>query len=62
MCDVCLQSPCASRCPNAPEPDFVYICSGCGAKIYPGDSVWHIMGEQFCELCIDKAKKEAEWE
>lgn len=37
----------------------VYICSGCGGIIREGDSVWHIMGEQFCQECIDKAREEA---
>lgn len=37
----------------------VYVCSGCSGLIYEGDSVWHIMGEQFCQECIDKAREEA---
>lgn len=37
----------------------VYICSGCSGLIYEGDSVWHILGEQFCQECIDKAREEA---
>jgi hypothetical protein len=37
----------------------VYICSGCGQDIYEGEDVWHIMGEQFCERCINEARQEA---
>lgn len=59
MCDICLSSPCLSGCPNAPEPQSVFICSGCGEKIYEGEDYWDIMGEQFCEGCVDQARKEA---
>lgn len=59
VCDICLRSPCASGCPNAPEPPTVFICSGCGESIYEGDDYWEIMGEQWCGVCIDNAKKEA---
>ena len=37
----------------------VFICSGCGCTIFEGDSVWHVMGEQFCEQCIREAREEA---
>ena len=56
MCDVCLRSPCDNRCPNAPDPPRVFICSGCGSAIMEGDDYWDIMGEQWCEICIDDAK------
>ena len=59
MCELCLSSPCPSSCPNAPEPKAVFICSGCGERIVEGDSYWDIMGEQWCEECIDQARKEA---
>lgn len=62
MCDVCLQAPCHPRCPNAPEPDEipVYVCSGCGHDIVDGEDYWDILGEQFCENCIDKSRRTAE--
>lgn len=60
MCDVCLKVPCDPRCPNAPEPKPVFICSGCGHKIYDGDDYWDILGEQFCENCIDDCRRIAE--
>ena len=37
----------------------VYICSGCGEVIREGEAVWHILGEQFCQMCINKAREEA---
>ena len=60
MCDVCLKSPCDPRCPNAPEPQTVFICSGCGEHILDGDDYWEILGEQFCESCIDEFRRTAE--
>lgn len=62
MCDICLSSPCLSRCPNAPDPPSVFICSGCGTPILEGEDYWDIVGEQWCESCIDNAKGVAEYD
>lgn len=62
MCDICMKSPCDPRCPNAPEPPTVFVCSGCGDPIYDGDDYWDIMGEQWCSRCIDESKKVAEYD
>lgn len=62
MCDECRHTPCDPRCPNAPEPKAVFVCSGCGHEIYDGDDYWDIMGEQFCKRCIDLAKGVAEYD
>lgn len=62
MCDICVSSPCIPGCPNAPDPPQVYVCSGCGDPIYDGDDYWDLMGEQWCENCIDDARKEAVYE
>jgi hypothetical protein len=62
MCDVCLKSPCDSRCPNAPEPPSVFICSGCGDNILDGEYYWDILGEQFCSHCIEEAREVAEYD
>ena len=59
MCEECRFYPCHPACPNAPEPRSVFVCSGCGDDILEGDSYWDILGEQFCESCIDGAKGEA---
>ena len=61
MCDICLQTPCHPRCPNAPEPEEipVFVCSGCSREILDGEDYWEILGEQWCEECIDKARQTA---
>lgn len=59
MCAECLRTPCHPRCPNAPDPVEipVYVCSGCSRDIVDGEDVWELLGEQFCERCIDKARR-----
>ena len=37
----------------------VFVCSGCSQPIYEGESVAHILGEQWCARCIDKATERA---
>ena len=59
MCDICLKIPCDYRCPHAPDPPRVFVCSGCGDDIYDGDDYWDIMGEQWCSNCIEESKKVA---
>jgi predicted metal-binding protein len=61
MCDICRQFVCPGGCPNAPEAHAVFVCSGCDRDIYEGEDVYHIMGEQFCERCIERAKEVAEF-
>lgn len=56
MCDVCYKQPCDPRCPNAPEAQSVFVCSGCGDNIYDGDDYWDVMGEQWCKECIESMK------
>ena len=53
MCEVCRQTPCHPRCPNAPEPTPVYECSECGYGIYDGDKYAEIDGKYYCEECLD---------
>ena len=59
MCEECRMHPCHPSCPNALGPRLVFICSGCSGEILEGDDYWDILGEQFCEECIDKARQEA---
>lgn len=59
MCEICRQHPCDCRCPNAPLPPQVFVCSGCGEPIREGDIYYDILGEQFCEECIEEAMGEA---
>ena len=56
MCRECPLTRCDFRCPEAPDPPSVFVCSGCGESIYEGEDYWDILGEQWCESCIDKAK------
>ena len=58
-CEECGQNPHAAGCPNAPDPPAVFVCSGCGEDIHDGELYWDILGEQFCEYCIDNARGEA---
>lgn len=52
MCDICRQSPCHPRCPNAPEPDPVYTCKYCGEGIYVEDEYAEIDGEYYHADCL----------
>ena len=52
MCDMCWQTPCHPRCPNAPEPPVIHNCIHCGVKIREGDYYYDIDGEPWCENCI----------
>ncbi len=62
MCDICRMTPCASACPNAPEPETFARCSNCGIKILDGDTYYNINDEYWCEDCIDERRKTAEVE
>ena len=59
MCDICRHNPCDPRCPNAPDPPSVFVCSGCGDDILEGDDYVELMGEQWCRDCINDCKREA---
>lgn len=59
MCEHCWRNPCHPRCPHAPDPPRVFVCSGCNGDIVEGDDYWEILGEQFCEKCIREARREA---
>lgn len=57
MCELCWQTPCASRCPNA-EPNTEtgmppYYCSDCGSPMYAGDRAYELQGEIYCEACVE---------
>jgi hypothetical protein len=62
MCDVCLKSPCDPRCPHAPEPPSVFVCSGCGDNILDGDEYVELCGEQWCMECVRDARRIAEYD
>lgn len=52
MCDVCLQTPCHPRCPNAPEPPTVYTCKHCGEPIVAGEEYCEFDGDYYHEDCF----------
>lgn len=59
MCEICGQDPCHPRCPNAPEPKEVHICSECLEGIYPGDRFYESCGSYVCEECLKGMDEEA---
>lgn len=52
MCSECLQSPCHSRCPNAPEPKAIHICEYCGEGIVEGEEFIEYNGDYYHADCI----------
>ena len=46
MCEICRQTPCNSRCPNAPEPEPVEKCLKCGEYFDGPDG-------PICENCME---------
>lgn len=53
MCEICRQSPCNPRCPNAPEPPAVYTCKICGEPIVEGDDYYEMDAEFYHEECFE---------
>lgn len=53
MCDVCRQSPCDPRCPNAPDPPTVYTCEHCGEPIVEGDEYVDVDGDYYHLECFE---------
>ena len=62
MCDICRQTPCHPRCPEAPEPDAIYICECCGDGIYAGDGYYDFLDGIWCEECVREQYRIAEEE
>ena len=54
MCSYCLSNPCRTGCPNAPDPEPVYICSLCGEGIYIGDKYFEGEDGCVCEECFEE--------
>lgn len=53
MCDICRQTPCHPRCPNAPEPKPVKRCCLCGEGIYEGDEYLITTDGCVCKDCLE---------
>ena len=56
MCMICRQTPCDSRCPNAPDPPTVFTCALCGEPIVQGDEYLELDGSYYhMEDCASDA-------
>lgn len=53
MCEMCRQIPCASRCPNAPEPKPTAVCHRCGEGIYEGTEYFESPAGPICKDCME---------
>ena len=53
MCEICRQTPCESRCPNAPEPIPLAICTECGEGIYEGEEYLDGLKGPICKDCME---------
>jgi len=58
MCSICLQNPCASRCPNASEPKPVECCVLCGEGIYEGGKYFESNEGPVCKECMEEKSYE----
>lgn len=52
MCEICLQTPCSTSCPNSYHR-AVCVCVNCGNEIYEDERIYKINDEIWCERCID---------
>lgn len=58
MCEICRQSPCHPRCPNAPDPPTSCFCTVCGEAIVVGEEYREFEGEPYHEDCLKEAAQE----
>ena len=58
MCEICRQSPCHPRCPNAPDPPMSCYCTYCCEPIYVGEEYMEIDGDKYHEECLKGAAEE----
>lgn len=58
MCSICLQNPCASRCPNALKPKTMECCVLCGEEIYDGVKYFESDEGAVCEECMEEKSYE----
>ena len=61
MCNECRRTPCHPRCPNAVQK-AVCECEQCGDDIYEGETMYKLGDMYFCEGCVNRGKKEAEFD
>lgn len=56
MCELCLNHPCRTACPNEVIPD-IGKCDACGEPITVGSRYADIFGNRVCEDCIDNMSR-----
>lgn len=47
--------------PDDEDDAFVCECDSCGKDLYAGDTAYRIMGETWCEKCVDNARTELDY-
>lgn len=60
MCEICRQTPCHPRCPNAPEPRAVKTCCKCGTGIFEGEKYLETTDGSVCKECLEELSVD-EW-
>ena len=60
MCDMCWQTPCASRCPNHDSTKDGKRCDNCGQPIYIGEIAVELLDYVFCMECVENAERMVE--
>ncbi len=53
MCMYCRSIPHLQGCPEAPEPEPLYVCSICDKGIFEGEKYYDSPNGCVCESCID---------
>lgn len=54
MCAICRSYPCVSRCPNAREPEPVYMCARCKEGIFEGEEYFDSARGTICMECMSE--------
>ncbi|MBQ3133916.1 MAG: hypothetical protein IJC17_06570 [Clostridia bacterium] len=55
MCEICLQTPCASGCPNAAIVPERRICAWCDSPIFD-EYYYDIDGDTVCAECLEECR------
>lgn len=53
MCDICRNTPCHYRCPNAKEPEIKYTCAYCNEGIEAGEEYYSMEGKRYHMECLE---------
>lgn len=55
MCELCHQTPCPARCPNADVGMPPYFCDVCGMPLYAGEVAYALEEGVYCGDCVENA-------